>query len=324
MSDVAKAADVSKTTVSLVLNHVAEARIPDATRAHVFRTARELGYVSLPSTLNRDGERQTLHGLLINEISAAYPINLLDDLQTAAEARGAELILQMTGGSPEREREALMRFRDFGVSSVIYAMSFRAEVTPTIELDMFRHVFVNCRREDGRGTAVVTSGHRGGHAATRHLLEAGATRIAAITGDPWQVETRERQEGFTAALAEAGHAPFAVEAGAWSYGHAREIALAWLGSDTRPDAIFCHNDFMARGAVSAIQAAGLSCPGDILVAGYDDREVSAWPAPTLTTVTLPFTEMAERALECLSADGEIAEETHIVAGELIVRESTSR
>ncbi|WP_319517834.1 LacI family DNA-binding transcriptional regulator [uncultured Martelella sp.] len=324
MSDVAKAADVSKTTVSLVLNHVLEARIPDATRAHVFRVARELGYVSLPSTFNRDGSRTSVIGVLINEISAAYPINLLEDLQTAAEARNSRIVIQMTGGTPERERAALVDFRNYGVKGVIYAMSFNAMVTPAIELDMFRHVFVNCQREDGRGHAIVGDSRSGGYAAARHLIERGCRRIATITGDPWQVDTRERLQGFETALAEVNLSPFAVDPGAWNYGHARELTGRWLCETRPPDAIFCHNDFMARGALSALPGSAITCPKDILIIGYDDREVAAWPSPTLSTITLPHAEMAELALEALSGDGEIESARRFVEGELIARESTQR
>lgn len=322
MSDVARAAEVSKTTVSLVLNDIAGTRIPEATRARIFRIAREIGYVHRPAQPHPEDDLPPVIGVMINEISASYPINLLDALQIGVEARDRQMILQITGGGPAQEKDALRNFHRLGVTGVIYAMTFHAEVEPAPELDRFRHVLLNCRRRDGKGHAVVSDEASSGKRAAEILLAAGARRIATLTGDQWQVASRERLDGFLSGLKAAGHVPLSVQAANWSHPIAESLTAALLRSAVPPDGLFCQNDIMARGALSAIKAAGLRVPEDILLVGHDDREFASDLDPPLTTLTMAHADMAELALERLLSSDPLADRIEAIAGETILRAST--
>ena len=92
----------------------------------------------------------------------------------------------------------------------------------------------------------------------------------------------------------------------------------------RPTAIFAANDLMALGAIYAIQDAGLNVPKDIAVVGYDDRDISSFSKPTITTVSPPSFEMGKLAAQ-LKVD-RLENQTEIqdpirIQGTLIVRES---
>lgn len=324
MSDVARVAEVSKTTVSLVLNEIPGVRIPEGTRARIFRVARELGYRHRPAQHHDEDQPITSVGVLINEISASYPINLLDGLQIAAEQRDIQLIIQMNGAGPEQERDALRNFHRLGITGVIYATTFHAEVEPCVELDRFRHVFLNCRRREGDGHAVVSDEYASGQAAARILLGSRATRIATLTGDPWQVATRERLSGFQDTLALAGLEPIAVEAANWSHALARAATEQLLAQGARLDGLFCQNDIMARGAYAALRAAGIRVPQDVCVVGHDDREFAADLEPPLTTLTMAHADMAELALERLLGGEALGDRIEALAGETILRGSSVR
>ena len=131
MVDIARAAEVSQTTVSLVLNQVEGIRIAEDTRHRVLSVARELGYEPAPAlrAFGRAGTK--LFGVVIDEISAAYPSNMIDGLQSAAEAGATELIIQITGGREDRETAALENFARLGVCGVIYATTFTRVVQPS-------------------------------------------------------------------------------------------------------------------------------------------------------------------------------------------------
>jgi LacI family transcriptional regulator len=317
LSDVAEAAEVSKTTVSLVLNDIPSIRIPEATRARVLRAAQELGYQQKFTIKRAELDRPPVIGALINEISQAYPINLLDGLQAAAEDKEVQIVIQITDGRPEREREALATLQQLGAAGVIYAMTFNAEVTPVVELERFRHVLLNCRRIDGAGTSVVLADEAIGRAAARHLLDRGYRRIAILTGDPWQIGARERRAGCEAELAEAGLAPTHVEAGMWDHRITAEITERIVSGPDRPDAIFCQNDLMARGALAALNGMDVRVPQDVAVLGCDNREFSRYLSPALTTFSVPHAEMAERALEILCAEGPLSGESIAMRGNVI-------
>lgn len=323
MVDVARAAEVSRTTVSLVLNQVPGIRIAEATRQRVLQVARDLGYSPGPTIEQINQGRGRLFGVLINEVSAAYPVDLLYELQNWADAQADQLLVQITNGMASHEAAALDTLARIGVRDVVYANTFTAIVSPHPAIERFRHVLLNCRREHGGGLAVLPAERRGGFLAAEHLLACGKTRIATITGDPWQVATTERLAGYHRALNKAGRNLGQVyeRNTDWSHAQGYLAARELLELAAPPDAIFCHNDLIARGALAAARDLALDVPGDVAIVGYDDREFSKDLG--LTSVTLPFAEMAERALGELSSPGDMADKVITISGSLVLRNSSS-
>ncbi|WP_152626925.1 LacI family DNA-binding transcriptional regulator [Streptacidiphilus carbonis] len=145
---------------------------------------------------------------------------------------------------------------------------------------------------------VGTTNFRGGHTATRHLLELGHRRIAMITGPDHPV-CLTRKAGYLSALAESGvtaDPTLLVQAHLLrEYGYA--AALELLARSDRPTAICTTNDMQALGVYQAARELGLSIPDDLSVVGFDDLPIAAWVEPPLTTVRQPLTEMAVAAAE---------------------------
>lgn len=323
MVDIARAADVSRTTVSLILNQIPGVRIAEATRQRVLQVARELGYSPGPQLETLDPDRKRLFGVLINEISAAYPVDLIYGLQSWVDARGFQLVIQVTDGAADHEVAALENTTRFGVEGIIYANTFSAIAAPPAALGHIRHVLLNCRREDSTGFAVLPAERHGGALATEHLIDIGCKRIATITGDPWQLAAMERLAGYHRALNKAG-----LNLGSdyerpsdWGHASGYRAARQLLDLPQPPDAIFCQNDLIARGAMAAARDMGRRVPDDLSIVGYDDREFAKDLG--ITSITLPFAEMAERAMMELASPGEIADRTVSVAGTLIRRATTT-
>jgi LacI family transcriptional regulator len=84
-------------------------------------------------------------------------------------------------------------------------------------------------------------------------------------------------------------------------GEATQIAAALLASEPRPTAVFCLSDSIAFGVYAAAQAAGLSIPGDLSLAGYDDHPIARVLAPALTSVDWGMPEVAAAAAGLLAA-----------------------
>lgn len=322
MVDIARVAKVSRTAVSLILNQVPGMRIAEATRQRVLQVARDLGYDPGPRLEDLSRVQQRLFGVLINEISSAYPIDLIYGLQSCATAQGLQVIIQVTDGIADRERAALDNFSRFGVEGVIYASSFSAVAEPPDAIVGFRHVLLNCRREEGSGLAVLPAERHGGAVATQHLVDIGCRRIATITGDPWQLASKERLAGYRRTLnkADLNHGKAYEEVSDWSQGSGYEAARRLLNYPLPPDGIFGQNDIIVRGVLKAAHEAGLRVPQDLAVVGYDDREFAK--DLEISSVTLPFAEMAERALLELASGNPVGDRTLFIAGELIERATT--
>ena len=149
--------------------------------------------------------------------------------------------------------------------------------------------------------SVSASNALGGYAATEHLLSLGHRRIGAITGVPEWLSSKERLNGYTAALASAGVLPepaLVVESD-WAVEGGERAAATLLDAPEPPTAIFAFNDHMAIGALRAAQARDLRVPDDLSVVGFDDMEQAANVTPALTTVRQPLAEMGRMAVSLL-------------------------
>lgn len=327
ISDVAAAAGVSVTTVSLVMND-AESRIPESTRQRVRDAAQAVGYS--PSSLARSlRTRQTRTVGLISDQIATTPFagRMLAGAQDAARENGHLVIFADTGGDDEVERDAIIALRSHQVDAMIYACMWHRVVEVPEGLPA-GSVFLDCRPKDGGFPAVVPADREGGYAAARVLIDAGHRRIAYLdTVDP-PIASGLREEGYRQALVEAG-LPFDealhVRGETTAFG-GREAAerLLDLPDDRRPTGIFCFNDRMAVGVYFAAHRRGLRIPEDLSVVGFDDQLlVAAEQDPPLTTVALPHYEMGRWAMEValgVRADG-TSDATHLMECPVIRRDS---
>jgi LacI family transcriptional regulator len=189
-------------------------------------------------------------------------------------------------------------------------------------------VYAYCIPSDGSGNTVFPDNTQGAYDAVQYLLTLGHRRIAFINGpSQWEAHVT-RHQGWINALREAGQEESlkllaqgdgSVESGALAF----EQLLA--GSLSPPTAVLACSDRMAVGVLRAAQARRLSVPGDLSVIGYENRELAQCTSPALTTVRLPFEEVAElaayRLLQSLAQGTQREWPLLKVACELVIRES---
>ena len=162
---------------------------------------------------------------------------------------------------------------------------------------------------------------------TAHLARLGRRRIAHVTGPDRFEAVRLRRDGWRAALGEADlPAPeLACLSGAWSEAWGREaLGRLFAGRRTRPDAIFCGNDQIARGVADALGERGLFAPRDVAIVGFDNWDVIAGATrPPLTSVDMNLKELGRetgRRLVAMIA-GERLTGVRRLPCSLIIRES---
>lgn len=327
ISDVAAAAGVSVTTVSLVMNDV-EARISEETRRRVREAAHAVGYT--PSSVARGLRTQQTRtvGLISDQIATTpFAGRMLAGAQDAARENGHLVYLLDTGGDRGIETEAIRSLAAQQVDAMIYACMWHRVVDAPAGLSS-QTVFLDCRPSAGGFRSVVPDDRAGGKAAVRELIDAGHRRIAYLdTDDPGPIAASLRHEGYLEALAEAGIEPdpalhVSGETSAHG-GRAAADALLDLG-DRRPTAVFCFNDRMAAGVYIAAHRRGLDIPRDLSVVGYDDQQlIAAEQDPPLTTIALPHYDMGRWAMEValgVRAEGD-KDATHLMECPVIRRDS---
>lgn len=327
MKDVARAAGVSQSTVSFVLNGAAEMRIGADTRSRVMQVAAELGY--RPRSAGRPPAPGTYRvlGVMVDEIATSpFAAISIEAMQERAWSVGVMLEIVMTGGDRGYEAATLRKWAADRVQGVVYGSILTRRVTLPPGLTRHRSVLLNCYDAEGRLPSVVPAERRGGEAATAALIDAGHRRIAFIAGERWMEASSQRQEGYERALINAGRAidPDLIVEGNFMPSGGRTATLRLMARDEPPDAIFCANDLMAIGCYEALKELGLDVGEDVAVMGYDDQEIAQHIAPPLSTVLLPHREMGQLAVDALlSADTAEAPQQRI-ACPLVLRQSHAR
>ncbi|MFI6507441.1 substrate-binding domain-containing protein [Streptosporangium sp. NPDC050855] len=303
LKDVAARAGVSVRTVSNVVNDFP--LVAPETRRRVQKALEELSYRPNAAARRLRGGRSGLIGLVIPEIDSPYFGELASLLVQEAQEHSWTLLVDQTDGDPDRERRLLEGMPGQMIDGLIMSpwglspadLRRRADAVPLVLLGeqdaagLIDHVSVD---------SVAASAE-----ATRHLIDLGRRRIAAIGVQPHLANgtARQRVTGYRQALRDAGapHDP-ALEVAVDALHRADGArAMRWLLDEGHaPDAIVCFSDQLALGAMRVALERGLTVPGDLAVCGFDDIEDGRYATPSLTTVAPDKAEIAKRAVACLA------------------------
>jgi len=303
MTDVARLAGVSQSSVSLVLNNMSGARIAQRTRERVLAAAQEIGYRLQSRRFDMGEARPKIIAYLVDEISTSpHPVVSVDGARDAAWEAGHLVSVHVTRANRELEAATLRAvLTDSALLGVIYSTIFTRKIALPPELEKVPTVLLNCYTGQKLQPSVIPGEVAGGFTATEFLLQQGHRRIGLINGEPWMDASRDRLKGYRQALATADVAFDAelVRHGDWmpDTGYRRTYELLRLKRP--PTALFCANDLMAVGAMEALSELGIDVPGEISVMGYDDQEIARYTRPSLSSCVLPNYDMGRWAAETL-------------------------
>ncbi|GGM44428.1 HTH-type transcriptional regulator MalR [Longimycelium tulufanense] len=334
LAEIARAAGVSVSTVSRVLNR--RAGVNEETRQRVLAVLAEMPYTPRGlGALRRTG----VIGLLVPELSNPVFPAFAEALETRASRLGYASLLCNTRSASMREEEYVRMLLARGVEGMVFVSP---EIANTggedpgyyrkLLAEGVRMVFLNGGAPALDVPDVAVDEQLAGYLATRHLVELGHTRIGFVSGPGRSLPSRLKRAGWAAGLEEAGivpdptlvaHAPFGAEGGA-------EAAARLLeGPGTRPTAVICSSDHMALGVLREAHRRGTKVPGELSVVGFDGIPMASYCAPALTTLAQPIDEMARAALDELlqrldpdGHEGPGGSYSRVFRPRLVVRESS--
>lgn len=283
--DVARAAGVSKSTVSLVLQNSPAVR--EETRVQVRAAMADIGYVYNRAAANMRMANAGLIGLVINDLRNPFFTEFATSLQMALSDRGYAVVIANTDEDPEVQAQTVGTMIEHGVSAFIISPAY-GDVSATFDAILRAQVptMQVLRRVDPRTGAFPFAGPdylNGSRIATRHLLDRGARSVAFVGGLEGRAVTQERMAGYFEVLAAEGIAPL-VLSGKSSRAFGREMALVLARDHPGCDAVLCFNDLVALGMLVGCNAVGRAVGTAFRVVGFDDIEDAAQAYPTLTTV----------------------------------------
>src|SRR5947209_10719653 len=262
MSDIAREAGVSQTTVSFVLNnHASAANIPSETKERILEAAKTLSYrPNLAAQGLRTNQTHTI-GFLTDEIATTpHAVNIIKGAQDEALAHGKLLLITNTGSDATVKETAIEMLLERRVEGIIYGAMYHQEVVVPESIYEGPAVLLDCFCADRSLPSVVPDEVQGGQTATEMLLKKGYRRIGFINqGDPVPASIG-RLEGYKQAL-QAYDIPFderlVRHQNSDSIG-GYQGALELMRLSEPPTAIFCFSDFMAIGVYEALNKLGLS------------------------------------------------------------------
>jgi LacI family transcriptional regulator len=333
LAAIAKACNVSATTVSLVLND--KPGISPETRAEVVATARRLGYLPPVAAASRGPRRLTSVGMVVKRepghLPTANPFysQVIAGVDDACQDMGINLLFAMLpvdsdnhpiSVPPLMENSALDGLLLVGtfIDETIYALLGRR----TLPL-----VLVDGYSDSERYDMVVSDNFRAAYQAVAYLIRKGHRHVALVGSEPGCYPSLcERRNGYLRALKENGIGPtyladFNVNR---SEGEAETAQL--LQEEPQVTALFCVNDNVALGALRAAQQLGRRVPQDLSIVGYDDTYLATSVSPSLTSLRVDTLAMGRAAVHLLALRVEkpdAARATFTIHAELIERESTA-
>ena len=326
INDVARAAGVSKKTVSRVINR--SALLKQDTRKKVEAVIAELGYVPNPQARALALRRNFLLGLLHDNPNAQTVLNFQEGvLDAIRDTEFALVVRPIDRHSPdmlEDIRDFLEKQRLFGIM-VLPPVSENDDIAAICRELNCGYVRMGSAELDEPEHLVESNDREAVGWAVDHLVERGHRRIALIEGPEGFRSAFERRAGFLAAMKRHGlEVPAdAMVQGTYRFNSGIAAANRLLDASPRPTAILASNDEMAAGALHAARQRNLNVPEDLSLIGFDDSPIAAHIWPPMTTVGWPIREMAKAAALKLIAPGEAAAQPFKFLSRLVQRDSVA-
>lgn len=291
--DVAARAGVSVATVSRVLN--GKELVREETSRQVLEAAKHLRYVPNVAARSLSIRRSHTLGIVLPDVHGEFFSELIRGIDLAARKAGYHILVSGSHSNAEEMLDVLETMRGRVDGLVVMAPDVSpAALREPLAADL--PLVILSSRDDEHDTITIDN-YGGARMMMDHLLGLGHTRIAFICGPAQNSDARERLRGYRQAMRNAGSR--LEVAGDFTERGGYEAALRILEAEPRPTAIFASNDAMAVGVLGALSEAGVSCPKEMAVVGFDDVPIARYIAPPLTTVRVDIAEMGRRAFAAL-------------------------
>ena len=330
LKEVAERAGVHFGTVSRALDPKRCHKVRPETRERVEAAARDLGYQANVMARGLRKGSTGLIGAVVADLGNPFLPPILRGLEDVLGPRGYLTAVSVTHEDPEILRRICENLVSRRVDGIVVSAAHTSDGPYISALEKSIPVVLVVRRVSGGGHHTVTHDDvLGARMVTEHLVSLGHQRMAQLRGPASVSSFAGRARGFSEVISEHGCTEVVVHdrAAEPTTAEGKRLAATLLASGEEcPTAIFAHNDLIAIGALEAISEAGLRCPDDISVVGYNDAPLTEHLRPPLTTVKLPSRDLGRRAGAMLlnNLDGHAEPPGTIqLEPQLVVRESVS-
>lgn len=324
ISDVAKKAKVSVTTVSRAMND--HPYVSDKTKKKIQQVMDELGYFPNSGARQLRGKSTKLIGVIVSYITNPFFSYLVAHIEKTATAMGYHLIILQTLEDNEREKLFINMLKRKQLDGLI-AASLEAKTPDVIEMVKDGSIVLCNRSHIYDNLPLIQIDEEDvSETATNHLFDRGYQHIGFCLGGAELHGSDRRFKGFLKAHQQHGKTfnPDFFFRQCRTIPDGRQLFHTLAGLPHRPDAIFANSDEVAAGLIEEATQNGWRVPEDLAVLGFDDQPIASIISPKLTTVRQPIQAMAEQATHTLLANlaGKDQPDFPPLKASLIIRSST--
>jgi len=335
IKDIAKALGLSTSTVSRALNGSYE--IGTETKKLVLEYAEKINYRPNPIALSLKEQKSHSIGVVVCEVANNYFSQAINGIESIAYNRGYHVIITQTHESFDRETANVQHLLSRHVDGLLVSLS--AETTDVSQYKYlhdkgFPIVFFDRVAADIDTHKVIVNNFKGTFEATELLINTGFKKIAHLTNSNNLLISRERFNGYKAAL-EKHNISFKpqylkyCDHGGMIQAEVEKAVTELLSLEDRPDAVFIASDRLTTSCLYILKKMGLKVPDDIAIAGFTNSDVAELFNPPLTVIRQPAFQIGQIATEMLikTIESKRPVEEYItreVETELIIRSSSQK
>lgn len=301
INDIAKMANVSKSTVSHVINGTKY--VSEKTRKKVEKVIEETGYIlNFNAKSLKKLETKTI-GVVISDIKNKFFIDVIHAIDEEARNRGFKVILANSDESEDRQTEIVNAMYERRVDGLIFSPTVHTieRTIPFLKKVQLPTVLIDRKIEDGFDWVGIEN-VQATKLLVQHLIQLGHKRISLVAGVKGINTTEERITGYTEALKEAGlplEESFIIIGESRSMPAEEKVREMIEGTPDCPTAIIAANNLMVLGTMRALKKMNVSIPEDIALVSFDDFEGADLFHPGLTAIAQPCAKIGSKAVNLL-------------------------
>lgn len=328
ITDVAKLAGVSPSTVSRVINNTVP--VNDRTRQLVEKAMQDLNFT--PNVIAQ-GMRKNLTytvGVVIPDYANIFYSYMFTEIEKALSKYGYMAIICPTSGDVKKEKEYVERLLSRKIDGIIFFTYSNGEDTISYFNSLAKKTPLVLMDESSTNinvSQVYTDGYNALYSSTKYLIDQGHTRIGCLSSQ--MISSKNRLNGYLAALKDNGipvnedyifSVKFNLESGS-------EVSEKYLSLQQPPTAFVSVADYPAIGLIYALTSIGVKIPQDVEIISFDNIDLASCITPKLSTVAQPIKQLAGEAVNILMEKINDKNKWNVVKkvifrGELILRDTT--
>lgn len=324
IKDIARAAGVSHTTVSRALK--GNPAISAETTRKIRQLARQMGYMPSAVAQSLLSQQTWTIGMVVTTIADPFVVQVVEGVEQVAQAANYSVFLTTSHNNPSQEMAVVETLHRRRVDAIIVAAS-RVGSLYSSQLGQIKVpiVLINNQEEGEYLHSVAVDDRQGAELAVNHLIALGHRRIGYIAADNRPKSNQRRLAGYQTALQQANLSPDPTLVAQHIYAETDfEQGRAGLQQllQAQVTAIFCYNDMIAIGVLSACRQQNIIVPGRLSVIGFDDIELAQYVTPPLTTIAQPRLKLGQLAMQMTLnlLEGQQAQDK-VLPGKLVIRQS---